>query len=82
MCNLGLTNFTLRYYHTTTIFLDVLSAREDAKCADNSRQIRGEATSSKTYSETSERYGKHRKRHIDHLRDQSKLTRPIHCLGH
>ena len=48
--------------------------REDANRADNIRKMEGESASSNTYSEMSERTGKHRKRYAYHPRDISKPT--------
>ena len=44
--------------------------------------MRGEDTSSNTYSEMSESSGKNRKRYVDHLKDRSKLNFLIHVPGH
>ena len=44
--------------------------------------MRGESASSTTYSETSERAVNTRNRYVDHLKDISKPTWPIHGPGH
>ena len=56
--------------------------RADANRAGHSRQMRGESTSSKTYSEMIKISGKHKKRYVNHPRDKSKLTCLISGPGH
>ena len=56
--------------------------REDDNRAGHSRQMRGEFTSSKTYSDMIKRDGIHKKRYVNHPRDQSKLTCLIRGPGH
>ena len=46
------------------------------------RKMRGESTSSKTYSETSKHNGKHRQKYVDNPSNQSKPICLINGLGH
>ena len=61
------------------------SHKQSTRVYDNrvgySRKKIGEASLSHTYSKMSDRYGKHRKIYVDHLKGESK-TCLIHCLGH
>ena len=58
------------------------NTREDVNHAGHRILKRGEAASSNTYSDMSERSGKHRKIYIDYPEGNSKPTCLIHGPGH